>query len=379
LFQTVFCLVWGMIISLALCTFMMVLSLNARQRQWQTMSSVFAFGLLLFAFSIISSAMSGIMFFAPAYDTAEFWWWNGFAIVYLLTYIAMFQQITAAQLTFEAADKSTRIRLLSSLQFFLVWGAMLLGSQLTSLTLDREIIVGFSIFQYVHWAVFTLIATTENDYLSRRIRRDLPQRAIFRLLLWPFLPGGTRGLVYCIGHLLLLGLIPPLLYENLMTLNADMFVVYAVVTCYYVIYANAGTAMMRWGNTISGDFRPAHARLILVVLIAVSMFIPIIPRLFSTYGWDSSFAWYDIISPAMTIAFVSNNYGDTEYIASVMGVVALLSTVINARSIFKSLNEVIHVDRHGQLQIAIPVKDQEQEEDEDDETANGELLEVVPE
>lgn len=351
-FQVMYALVWSMVLSLVLSTFMMMLSLNARQRHWQALSTLFAFGLLVFAFFTITSIFSSVIGSTVAYDSLEFWLWNAFAFVIAVSYAVLFQQITAAQLTHESGNRSTRIRIVASIQFLMVLATIGgLTIYLPSTTGYGEMFVTLFVLLFVHWGVVTLFVSTEHDYLSRRIRRDLPKRRLWRRALIPFLPGGAFGLVYSALHLLALIALVIFTtgyhtYGSILRVNPEAFFALA---CYYVIFASIGTFLVRVGNHISGEFRPAHARIITVLFVVFCTIAPLFPRIFSDYLRYSQYEFYDIINPTFTVSYLAgDNYSNPAFtrdtVLYLLIVGAIIAVLSNLGAFRRAAKTVLHAE-----------------------------------
>src|SRR5262249_38337224 len=102
----------------------------------------------------------------------------------------------------------------------------------------------------LHWFVVGLFAVTESDALSRRVRRDLPRSGLLRVLAAPFLPGGSRGLIYVMLHLaLLVGFVAVALQFAPPPVSNEF--AYAVgLCCYIVIYLGLGSALGRGARKV---------------------------------------------------------------------------------------------------------------------------------
>jgi hypothetical protein len=347
-----FTLVWSMVLSLLLSTFMMMLSLNSRQRHWQALSTLFAFGLLLFAFFSITGMFTGIINSAIPFDTFEFWMWNVFLLIGCLSYAVLFQQITAAQLTHESGNRSTKIRFVASMQFLLVWVTIAAIIAFTpSGAGGAELFVTLFMVLFVHWGVVTLFVCTEHDYLSRRIRRDLPRRRLWRTLMIPFLPGGAFGLLYSAIHVsALLALVmfaaTNYSYGTVIRVNPEAFVGLA---CYFVIFASVGTFLIRTGHSLSGEFRPAHARIITVLFVLFCIIAPLIPRVFSQYTRYSQYEVYDIINPVFTVNYLAgigyyNAAIDRDTALYILVAAAVLGVLCNLPAFRRATKIVFHAE-----------------------------------
>lgn len=110
-----------------------------------------------------------------------------------LAYFFLFGEITVSQVTFEADSRSGRIRLTCSLLYVLQWCLLVICDDAGYNRGNPAL--GFFI---VHWLVFGLSACLESETISTRIRRRLSGWSRLRS---PFLPGGSRALVFMLLHL----------------------------------------------------------------------------------------------------------------------------------------------------------------------------------
>ena len=350
-FPVMYVLVWSTVLSLLLATFMMMLSMNSRQRHWQALSTLFAFGLLVFAFFWIAIAFTSIISAPFPFDSLEFWLWNVFMLIGCLSYAVLFQQITAAQLTHESGNRSTRIRVVASVQFFLVWVTIASIMLFTSAgSGSAEVFITLFSVMFVHWGIVSLFVCTEHDYLSRRIRRDLPKRRLWRVLQLPFLPGGAFGLLYSAIHIVVLIALVMVAaanysYGSVIRIDPEAFVGLA---CFYIIFASVGTFLIRNGHALSGEFRPAHARIITVLFVLFCIIAPLIPRVFSQYARYNQYEVYDIINPVFTVNYLAGFYSssalDREWTLLILIAAAAIGIMINVPAFRRASNIVFHAE-----------------------------------
>ena len=119
----------------------------------------------------------------------------------------MFLQIATAQLTFESDNRSTGIRVTCTLQLVLLWviafGLWVFRSELSGP--PQAIDALFDVMPSLalgHVALTGLVFATEGDFLSRRVRRTIPGNFLSKAISVPYWPGGNRGLVYLLLHLI---------------------------------------------------------------------------------------------------------------------------------------------------------------------------------
>jgi len=105
---------------------------------------------------------------------------------------------TISNLTFDTDNGSTRIRgaLVFQQSIFFGWSFVLCAS-----------FGGFSIpfvlmFATIHWMIICFLLVGENNELSQRVRRSLPQSGFAQLFLSWMMPGPARGLFFAFSNLL---------------------------------------------------------------------------------------------------------------------------------------------------------------------------------
>src|SRR5262249_30356506 len=146
------------------------------------------------------------------FDSPEFWWGVAVAISLIGAYCVLLLQVAIGQLTFDADNRTTNVRLAASGVFILAlawafawttlsgrWGLPAIGSSEVS-----DIVRVLAVLWTLHWLVVGLFTVTESDVLSRRVRRNLAWFGPFRVFLAPLAPGGSRGLLYLAFHLVVM-------------------------------------------------------------------------------------------------------------------------------------------------------------------------------
>ncbi|MDQ3329286.1 MAG: hypothetical protein M3552_01325 [Planctomycetota bacterium] len=283
--------------SLALSITTLMLSTTAKQRVWQGFLSMSVVSGLCGLIALVLSGLSTLMMFPLPLDQPEFWW---------ASYQWLFYQIAAARLTFESENRSTGIRLTASAQFWLFWGCAALYAIYTRVRFGEELVIFLIGASGVHLAIVGLAFSAEPDFLSRRVRRTLPRLAAVRPIWMPLLPGGSRGFLFLLLHVVALWVLAVAAWamvqdgtgtfavEKLRTLfvaprygwRSQPILFATAVCCYIVIYAGLAASFLRWGQLLSPAFQGAHARTIIVILIAAGGIVPVSIRLgrFVSYG-----------------------------------------------------------------------------------------------
>eukprot|EP00913_Durusdinium_trenchii_P023457 g22035.t1 len=315
-----FILIGTMLMSLQLSMTTLMLSTLARNRAMQGLISIAVLGGLFFGFAfdtwfVYMTIESDLI----AVANPEFWWAICFALIAMASYGYLFQKITIAQLTFESDNRSTGIRAVGAAQFWLLWIVYFIYLLVQGQPFERITLFVFTWLSGLHWVSLGLFATTEGDFLSRRVRREVPRNRLWRLIKAPFLPGGARGYLYVVLHLVALWLIVAVsqalthidaggdfggyvanLYYLQSSSWSDVLRVATAVCCYLAIYLGIATALARWGRAVSNEVKPAHIRVLTFLLFTAGMIFPLLLRA-TDFVKNSKYTLYDITNPRFTI------------------------------------------------------------------------------
>lgn len=330
--------------SICVSMFTLMLSTLATQRQLQAANSFGMFFLLMFQLYITAGVLFRSSWAGLPFDDPEFWWSIGCVVVGAGSYALLAQQIAVSRLTFESGNRSSGIRLILTAQFWLFSGAVLGYALWSGLTVSSRDASDLLIYVAIHWCLSGLYASTEIDWLSRRLRRQLPRNVVLRLLIAPWLPGGARGFLWMLLHMAAILAAAILLDWDTTWLSGYVF----AVCCYVIFLTGLGAALTRWLRTITPTFRPAHGR-VLVVLIMLGMCVtPLIARAFSDRPASSLFAAIDLANPFMTLPRLTEGgylaAADAELrnrILMALGVAAGIAFLINLRAMFDGVREVV--------------------------------------
>jgi len=252
-------------------------------------------------------------------------------------------QLAVAQLTFDADNRSTGIRVALAGIFWLSMGWLGYATLFVpGARFDAEMWEVYALLACLHWFVFGLFMATEPDHLSRRVRRSLPRFGLFRLLIAPLLPGGSRGYLFVCLHLAALWLIMAgeLALQGTSPDRALEFV--AGLCLYLVIYLGFGAALGRWGRAIAGDFRPMHARVLVLLLAAMAAIAPYLIWFAITGGNGSTdhLSILFITEPFTTLARLSDSHLDSDDLLLALAALAALTLLINSRAFVGGVVEV---------------------------------------
>lgn len=330
---------------LAMLSSMIAIASSAmtKQRQFQALTSLLMLGMLIiqtmFLLSIVGSFVSRFSLL-----DAEAWWTLGFFLVIAASYFLLFQKVATAHLTFESDDRTSGIRKVFSGQFFLLWIGIFAMTWLAPLTfsLNDDILIPAIVLSFVHWGLVGLFAVTEDPFLSRRIRRNLPDSSLRRLFVAPFLQGGHRGYVYVLIHVAILTGISVALVPGLggATWSLDVPVAMA---CYLVIVLGVSCALARWFLGLSSDIRAGHIRVLTLIILAIGCMLPYAPLLW-TPAYQFNFNITMILNPFATLVHLADDGSHAAAVIPVLCIGAVLAMLVNLRAMRAGIAEIVFAE-----------------------------------
>ena len=160
--------------SMVLCVGALLAGAATRSNQWQSANMVGLIIMLLILWGIVLAvALEGRR--AVEFDDSDFWWVNLIVLLIAASYVVLAGQLIVARLTFASGNRSSGIRIVLVIQF---WLALLVTGVLAVLdqrvVFDRNFQTAMTIWLLLHWIAAGLVLVTESDFLSRRIRGRLP-------------------------------------------------------------------------------------------------------------------------------------------------------------------------------------------------------------
>lgn len=345
----------------------LTLSAFARRKHWQAITSMALIGGLMSLFAACLGLAGTILSEGLPFDEPVFWWFIAGLVTITFSYMLLCQQITTAQLTFESDNRSTGVRVVASAQVWVYGIALIAYLPNSRLPLNREVVLAFSMLALVHLAVIGFFISTEEDSLSRRVRRGLPRSFGLRFLVAPFMPGGSRGLLYGLIHVGALWLISwqcLLLVPGRGRAGAEVSLfgfpleaplpILTTACCYVVIMLGIGSALSRWGRSLSSEVKAAHARVATVLVFAAGMIIPFFPRLLKWVNWRD-FSLLDVSNVFLTIEAVFQGGDDGELALTLVVVGTVLILAVNLRAIIMGISDITNsvvIPRRSELEAA---------------------------
>jgi hypothetical protein len=316
-------------------------------RGWGALQTLFVFGQLFGSFfaltsMIFAASAAGAMFVgSPGYWGMILLW-----LTYYVGYFYLLYAISVAQLTFEADNRSSRMRLaLSGLALVsITWltGAHWVGT-FGSTWLPRsaveEVSLAIGWVGLFHWAGFGLFFVTEPDRLSDRVRRSIPRIGLLRLLGAQYFPGGALGLVFSIVHLAVTLALVVTIHVFVSGTIDNNVIALGVANLYVMIYLGAACWLARVGSKNAPGFNSGHARVTIVILAAIAAIVPaLIESVYDRKLWDTSL---HLTNPSIVIYQASQNPNDVSLVLLILLVCAGASVLFNLAAVFAAFLEIV--------------------------------------
>lgn len=346
--RVIFSLVMLFIASLTFSMIALATGSQARQKLSQAFSSLAVVGMCIggsLGFYSFMMAASGEI----PFDTAETWWVLSFVLFVVLSTAFLCQQVTVAQLTFESDNRSSGMRVTILAQWLVCWigGLVFVGRYPSRFDLRLWLALFTVSMIYVFGA--GLFFVCESDLLSRRISRDLPRSRILRLVSIPFLPGGTRGLLYAllsIGGIVLLSMNMAWKYghAHMPGLSQEVANRYVFgLVCYLVIVLGVSAFLGRFLRRIMRNVKAGHVLALLTVIFLVLIVVGAAARFLLDLD-QRSLLLIDAVNPFYTLGSITEvpERPGTTFVLDALGVIALLVMAGNIRWIIRVSVEVLN-------------------------------------
>ena len=349
-----FVLVISMLASLVLSMTALMLSSLVRGSQGQALMSLAAFAGLVFGFFSLNAFILSAYF---GMGSGEFWWGIASLLLVGTSYFALFEQITTSRLTFESGNRTTGIRLVCVIQFWLLWLTVFLYCWWESQTPPSNLILGLTGISIAHWSIVGLYAVTERNTLSRRIRRELPRTKLARLVWTPLLPGGSRGLLLLLlqlGALWLMAVGALTFWRTSGTTPAPLEFVTDLVTfsrsawtrdvrtvtamCSYpLFYLGIAAALARWGRSVSKEINHVHIRVFALLIFAAGVIGPYLVKMIFLRRWDYA-SKLDITNPFETVSTIRGGASGT---LAIVVAATLAIVLLNVQALVRGAEEIV--------------------------------------
>jgi hypothetical protein len=286
-----------------------------------------------------------------ALDDPATWWGVGFSVFLTLSTAFLCQQSSIAQLTFESDNRSSGMRLTVTVQWLVSWLAVLGSTLLPSRPNVYLLLLVTASAIYI--TIAGLFVTAEAEGLSRRVSRGLPRWRGIRALWVPFLPGGTRGLLFGLGSLALLSTIALLARtfgldtSHIHSESSEMRAARTAIG-YAVIYLGVGAFLTRSFRRVMSVFSPGH---LIAVLVLINVLLILFEHLwyFLSNIHDDSFHPIAIVNPITTYNALLDPRLDTDFVGAAIAIAALLALAINGRALVQAVVEVLNNPVRAQI------------------------------
>ncbi|HEX5011670.1 MAG TPA: hypothetical protein VFY71_14855 [Planctomycetota bacterium] len=226
--------------------------------------------------------------------------------------------VAQSQFTHPHENRSTGFRLFLPVATLLIWG---LGIALADKGDWDEALLGSTLFLLAVGSIFFLFAATEERRLSPRVRMQVPQSPGAAMWVSLLLPGGGRGLLWCMAMVILLALGPELLAAVLkVKLDAGLTSAVEITAVYAVLYAALGTFVRQ--RLPAGPSGSWWARLIVIGVVvlgsvASSLMLAMAPGF---PQWNP----LQIVNPVWTIVAYADGKADSAMMCIVVPLAFLL-------------------------------------------------------
>ena len=303
------------------------------QKQWQAANTLGMIVMLMLQLAVVIAVSIDVVRGVVRYDQRGFWWDLTVAGVAAATYFWLCLHIAVSRLTFESDNRSTWIRIICSIQFWVACAYLLFDQWDRGWIVDKSAITLIACVILFHWVVVGTFAVSESEFLSRRIRRTLPDTALARWLVAVWIPGGSRGLVYVVGHLAIFSVLVVVL-----TTGVEVLWIHAAIL-YVVCYLGCGAFLGRLAHGVTPEFRPAHTVALMLLMAAFAVVAPLIVQATGIAGRVGQYSLLKISNPFETLPYIADGAKQEEsvLILGLLGTAATVSIAINSRAALRGV------------------------------------------
>jgi hypothetical protein len=318
--------------------------------------------------AVVVSSVIGMLFFIGftwsdelALGDPKTWWGLSFLAFLALSTAFLCQQIGIAQLTFESDNRSSGIRLTVAVQLLVGWLVMLATTLLSpsDVGLASGVILSAS---YI--TIAGVFVASEPEGISRRVARSFPRSRTLRAVWVPFLPGGTRGLIFGLVSLALIAVFASAAFglgaaKSATHSEFDEMRAAGTWLGYGVIYLGAAAFLTRLFRRVMTNFSPGH---LFAALILTNLFLIVVETLwhFFTRFYSDGFQAIDVVNPFVTYGVVSGSKPGADLAIAEVAIAAVLALVINVRPMARAFREVFYNPVRAQIEADAARRQQEQ-------------------
>ena len=347
--------------SLSLSMIALLAGTLTREKHLQVVVSVLLIIGLFWVFILYSTWFTSVaLFYAEMpFDDPIFWQVNAAFMTAAASFFLLVFYAAVGQITFASDNRSTRLRVIMVFQHMLFSGWMAWALVMQP---EIEITYVYMTILGLYWYVAGALTSGEWPQLSTRVKRQLPQTFLGRMLFTWFNPGPGTGYVFAVCGMAA-GLITVslgiFLHETVgwnggrswsgNEINSAL-VFGTLTTAYVTIYLGSGLLLTRGFRRLfpSGLFLGA---LIQVSLAAAGIIAPlVIQPMSSRWSWDQ-YSLLQMSNPFWTLIHVVDRSAmpvETPILMTVLPLVALAVFLLNLPGVAKELRHV-RIARPGRV------------------------------
>ena len=353
-FPTILFMVFYAVVgSLSLCAISLLAGTLTREKHWQVVVSVLLIIGLFWVFVLFVTWFTSVVLFLVGmpFDEPVFWQGNAAFMTAAASFFLLVFYAAVGQISFASDNRATRLRVIMVAQHVLFTGWM---AWVWVVEPEAAFIWVYLVVLGFYWYAVGAMTSGEWPQLSTRVKRQLPQTFLGRMLFTWFNPGPGTGYVFAVCGVL----------AGLVTANLSIFlheigvwgtsqswsmneinsalVVGTLTAAYVTIYLGTGLLMTRGFRRLfpSGILSGA---LIQVSLAATGIIAPlVIQPMSSSWSWDQ-YSLLQMPNPFWTITHVIDRNAlpvETPVLMTVLPVVALIVFLLNLPGVAKELRNV---------------------------------------
>jgi ABC-type transport system involved in multi-copper enzyme maturation permease subunit len=341
-----FVLFWLIAASLAFSLLALLVAAATRERHWQAFLGVGVAVGLVFSLMGTIGLLHEILSHNLPFADREFWLANlAMITAYVSTFVLVLQAV-AAQLTFEADNRSTGLRITMVVQqaLFAGWMGWI---YLVESRGDREVVMVFAMLSGMYWWVLGSTLTGESPDLSARVRRGLPQSRIGRLLGAWLQPGPGTGFMLMVATLGAVVLLTVLGVEVSSALrmrpgwgSAGAIQLFAVTGyAYTIVYVGIGKLLLDSLRKVA-RFAIVLPVLLQTVMLAIGCGLPMILEMYKPSARQFEYSVLQTTNVFWTLAEIIDRRGgrvETAIVATIVGVAAVMVLLFNLPAVVREL------------------------------------------
>ena len=349
--------------SLTLCTISLFLSTLARTRFVQTLISLALIVGLLYACSVVS------FLFMPEIWNIPFSWGVGLifgsSALAMVGVILLMREYAIAAITFETDNRSTGIRIVTSIIILVGWLILYVILQYTFATpmpTDPQqllsLVSGLTVLTCIFVGFTAFCVSTEPPLMSRRVRNQVGRFPLLTsILLSPWLPGCGRGFLFTLLHVVPFGWLTYRCWVHVWESSTGASVPYwqesgafiGITSVLYVVFFSGLVALLSQSiHHLFPNCRTLVVRAWSLIAIATLVIIPPILVLIGEEYFRIRVTWkpWMITCPFLVFSYMMDSSTTTSSqswgIIYSLTVLVVLVSVFNLHGIYRCVAELLH-------------------------------------